>query len=168
LFLKGFRIWPRNCLATYLIQGNLRIRLTGNGPKPERVGCRRTVLLVDPDLGFTFWLGQTLDAAGFCAIPAINTRGATELIEDHRLGVDILVIDPLLDDALVFLSWLTQKRPELKTIAVLPGDAPNCLGMPGFEAVMHKPLCLSKTASTQCLNVVQSLFLTRWRTSWAI
>ena len=127
------------------------------GLEPERDGCRDTILLIDPDLGFIFWLGQALDAAGYSAIPAVNTGAARELIEEHRLLIEILVINPLIDDAAPFITWLKETRAGLKTIAAIPGDAENYLSVPDFDAVIHKPDSLSKMAVTQWLNIIQSL-----------
>jgi hypothetical protein len=134
-----------------------RISEADRGLEPERHGCKGTILLIDSDLGFIFWLGQALDAVGYSAIPAVNTRGAAELIEEHRLLIDTLVINPLIDEALPFISSLKRTRSELKTIAAIPDDTANNLGMPDFEAIIHKPDCLTRMAVTQWVNIIQSL-----------
>ena len=51
----------------------------------------RNILIVDRDLGFVFWLGQILDAAGYVAIPAKGIAEATEIVSLLRLQVDVLI-----------------------------------------------------------------------------
>src|SRR3974377_29593 len=71
----------------------------------ERKG-KTTVLIIDWDLAFAFWLGQALDLAGHNALPVRSTRAAYELIRDHRLSVDMIVIDPMMPNALSCLADL--------------------------------------------------------------
>ena len=98
-----------------------------------------------------------MDAAGYSAIPAENTRGAMELIEEHKLLIDILIINPLIADALPFISRLKRTRSELKTVACIAGGTADQFPLPDFDAVIYKPDSLSKLAVTQWLSIIQSL-----------
>ena len=44
----------------------------------------RTILIVDSDLGFVFWLGRALHDAGYEALPAKDVPEATAIIENSR------------------------------------------------------------------------------------
>jgi DNA-binding NtrC family response regulator len=124
--------------------------------EPERKSGA-TILLVDPDLGFVFWLGQALDSAGYNALPAESVRSAQELIREHKVAVDILVIDPLLPDAFAFISHLRQSRPAFKVVAVIPEDWEKLTPMTKVDAFQRKPENLTAMASLQWINLIQNL-----------
>ena len=44
------------------------------------------ILIVDPDLGFLFWLGHTLSTAGYAALPAKGMREACGLVTQLSLS----------------------------------------------------------------------------------
>jgi hypothetical protein len=117
----------------------------------------RTILLVDSDLGFAFWLGQALDRAGYEAVPTRTPRAATELIEEHRISIDILVIDPYPPDAPSFISRLRQGRPSLKTVAAFPEESDEPLPMIEFDAIKRKPQYRTEEAAAQWVRLVQRL-----------
>src|SRR5579862_1947430 len=54
----------------------------------------KTVLILDDDLRFGFWLGHLLDAATvYSALPARSVPDATLLVRQLNLKVDVLVIN---------------------------------------------------------------------------
>jgi hypothetical protein len=116
-----------------------------------------TVLLVDSDLSFVFWLGQALDLAGCEALPARSTAAASELIREHRLSVDTLVIDPVLPDALSFVAGLRESRPQLKAVAALPGLPSDPTDLPGFNAIRRKPEHYTSEAQAEWIGLIQGL-----------
>lgn len=122
--------------------------------EPERK-LLPTILLVDSDLGFIFWLGQALDAAGCWALPAKDVASALELISGHRLAVDILVISPLLSDAFAFISQLRQSRPALRVIAATPADWEKFPPLTEVDAVIRKPSHLTVLALSQWINLIR-------------
>jgi hypothetical protein len=122
---------------------------------PEQKG-RTTVLLVDSDLSFAFWIGRALDAAGYNAVPARDLRAATELIQEHRILVDILVIDPGLSNALPFLLLLRQTRPALQAIAALSGETEELGSVTDFDVVNRKPRCYTRDALIEWINLVDA------------
>lgn len=127
------------------------------GPRPQKGNKRRTILLLDSDLGFTFWLGHALDAAGYSAIPAKDVRAASGLICEHRLSIDTLVIDPFLADVFPFVAWLRQSQPGLNVVAAFPDDWGVLPAMSEVTAVIRKPHHLSVVASIQWVNLIQNL-----------
>jgi hypothetical protein len=116
------------------------------------------ILLIDSDVGFIFWLGKALDLAGYESLPAINIRAATELIEEHRLITDILVIDPFVQGALPFLFHLRQSHPSLKAVAALPVESEKLPDLSGFEAIRRKPTRLTGDAASEWVDLIDSLF----------
>lgn len=76
------------------------------------------ILLVDSDLGFTFWLGQLLDQAGYEAFPAKSVADAIQLLDQLKFQIDLLVLNPALEGAASFASVLRQSQPHIKIVAV--------------------------------------------------
>jgi CheY-like chemotaxis protein len=126
------------------------LREPGKEPRP-------TILLVDPDLGFVFWLGHALDTAGYNAVPAQDTRAASELIREHKLAVDILVIDPLLPDAIAFVTRLRRSRRSLNVVAAIPEEWEEIPPMPEVDAVIRKPRRFNSIAALPWIHLIQNL-----------
>ena len=117
-----------------------------------------TVLIVDSDLGFVFWLGQALDSSGYLAVPARDTRSALELIREQKIRVDILVIDPLLPNAISLISILRQAGGTLITVGAVPPDWAVGPSEPEFDVVARKPERLTAAALLSWLNLIRSFF----------
>jgi DNA-binding response OmpR family regulator len=78
----------------------------------------KTVLIVDPDLGFAFWLGHTLDQVGFDALPARSVPDAVQLLEELNAAVDLLLLNTALPDAASFVADLRLRQRPFKVIAI--------------------------------------------------
>ena len=58
----------------------------------KRIGRRRrTILIIDKDLGFLMYLGGILCQAGYQAWPARNRREAQRLVQELRLNIDLVI-----------------------------------------------------------------------------
>jgi DNA-binding response OmpR family regulator len=123
----------------------------------RKVRLPATILLVDPDLGFVFWLGQALESAGYTALPASNARAAIKLVREHKLSVDILVIDPSLPDVLALISALRKSRRTLKVVASIPEDSKELPDMTEVDAFVRKPHRFTKVAMIPWLNAILNL-----------
>jgi len=122
----------------------------------ERKG-KTTVLIIDSDLAFAFWLGQALDLAGHNALPVRSTRAAYELIRDHRLSVDMVVINPMMPNALSCLADLRFRFPGLTVAVAIPEAGGELFAVPECEVASKKPLRLTREASLQWVALVQNL-----------
>jgi len=78
----------------------------------------KTVLIVDPDFGFAFWLGHTFDEAGCEALPARSVLDAVQLLEELNVAVDLLLLNTALPDAASFVSDLRLRQRPFKVIAI--------------------------------------------------
>jgi hypothetical protein len=90
----------------------------------ERVELRKTVLIVDRDLGFVFWLGSALGGAGYKVFPAKGVPEATALISELKLELDLLIVNSSLDGAGNLVDAVRYSRRELKSLSVR-GDKIN-------------------------------------------
>jgi DNA-binding response OmpR family regulator len=80
-----------------------------------------SILVVEADVGFLFWLGELLDRAGYQAFPAQNIREANALLRDLHLSVSLLILDCSLPDAEDFISTVRYSHRSVKTICLCGG-----------------------------------------------
>lgn len=97
-----------------------------------------TVLIIDDDLGFTWWLGSIFSEIGCHAVPALNCNQALEFVEKFQLSVNLLIVKA----GIPGISQLTRmlNNPDLKTVAI-EEDATLAASQPGsmFDAVLTRP-----------------------------
>lgn len=115
-----------------------------------------TVLIIDGELGFVFWLGHLLDAASYSALPAKSVEDAALLIMQLDLTVDVLVINPALPGAPEFIAALHRSQPAVKVIGVRD-DASESLSIPGLSATLTKPVIFDEEAKTEWLRGIESV-----------
>jgi len=116
----------------------------------------KTVLIVDADLGFVFWLGQALDVAGCSAFPARSVPDARALLAECKLAVDVLILDPVLPGASDFVMALRHDRENIKVLAVSDGGA-----ITGFrldaDATCDKPADVSEQGRLERTKMLQRM-----------
>src|SRR5687767_6579465 len=78
---------------------------------------RRTILILDRELGFAFWLGQTLDLSGYNAFPAKSCEDAAELLKHLKTPIDLLVLGSASAKTAVFADSLRLSQRQLKVLA---------------------------------------------------
>ena len=80
---------------------------------------------MDRDPAFVFWLGQVLDDAGHLPLPAKSIGGASALLDQLNLEIDLLIMDRSLEGAPAFADTLRRSQGHLKVIAVIDeGEEP--------------------------------------------
>ena len=63
------------------------------------------MLIVDPDLGLLFWLGEIFTKAGCRTIPALDCGQAVSLVTQLRIQLAVVVVNP----ELVEIGWMIQR-----------------------------------------------------------
>ena len=112
------------------------------------------ILLVDSDLGFTFWLGQLLDQAGYEAFPAKNVADAIQLLDQLKFQIHLLVLNPALEGAASFAAVLRHSQPHIKIVAVHdPGVRVN---WPEMDASHPKTFHTDDEARSEWLSFVRT------------
>ena len=83
-----------------------------------------TVLIVDPDLGFVWWLGEILRNAGCEVVPALNCQQAITLTKELSLSLDLIFVDPTLAGVRSMIETLKAGQDRIKVVDVgsLGGD----------------------------------------------
>lgn len=114
-----------------------------------------TVLIVDRDLGFIFWLGRMLDDVGYRAIPAKDVRNAISLLDELSLDIDVLIVNAWLPGIVSWVDFLRQSRRDLKVIAVVEdSEAPH---LAGVDASKPRPSRLDEETRSEWLHLIRNL-----------
>lgn len=77
-----------------------------------------TVLLVDDDVAFVFWLGEIFTGSGYQALPALSSRYALSLTRMLSHPVAVLVINPTLRGAQRLIAVLSARQPGLRVLLI--------------------------------------------------
>ena len=98
----------------------------------------KTVLVVDSDLGFVFWLGHGLDQTGYAAFPAKSVPTAKKLLGELKIGVDLLIVNSALPDAAGLVDVLRGIHQRLKVV-VVADDPAGLHRIPDVDLRFRKP-----------------------------
>jgi DNA-binding NtrC family response regulator len=113
----------------------------------------KTILILDEDLGFVFWLGRILDKAGYRVLPARSGSDARALLSELDVGLDVLVANPDSGGAAVFIED-QRRRAEFNLIMMHAEDEPHEM-MEGVDAVMAKPETPNVESELEWVHLVE-------------
>lgn len=120
-----------------------------------------TVLIVDDDLGFIFWLGQHLDEAGLFALPAKNVPGALSLITEHKVVPDVLVVNTALERAAELIAYVRNLGQCVKIVGLLSqegeGEAAD------VDTLRSRPAEFTKDAVLEWIRLLQGIVACKTR-----
>jgi len=116
-----------------------------------------TVLIVERDLGFAFWLGRALDEIGHGSFPAKDVPSAIALIRELNLVVDLLIIAPELSGARPLVQTVReQQEPRGKVISVVKDEKRTAV-LPA-DGYLRKPIPSTFQAQKlECLALIEGL-----------
>jgi hypothetical protein len=95
----------------------------------------QSVLILDDDLGFVFWLGEALVSAGYEAVPAVGVPDAKGRTGTFHFTPDLVIANPTLAGVAEFTRALRQgPRPAaVIEITTATGEAKIGLRADGFQ-----------------------------------
>jgi hypothetical protein len=128
----------------------------------------RTILIVDSDLGFICWLGCTLNAVGYVALPAQDWRNASALLRRLNVGVGLLVVNYSLPGASEFTEVLRRSNEHLRVIALVGEGGDPTVAFPGADASQSKFSHLGEVSETEWLESVEAVLGCDAKTSWGV
>jgi hypothetical protein len=114
----------------------------------------RTVLIVDQDLGFVFWLGRALDAIGFNALPAKDPGDARRLVDELNVRADVLVADFSADGVEALAHYLCEENPTLRMVSTAAGAT----GHENVHLCLEKPEFPDEEAQRNWVRGISGLF----------
>ena len=112
----------------------------------------RTVLIVDTDIGFVFWLGRVLADGGYQPVPARSVSAAILLLPHIAARIDILIVNTSLQRSGSFINRLRCSQTNLKVIAV--AENVDVGGVSGLDASKGKPLNSDQSSKAEWLELV--------------
>ncbi len=113
----------------------------------------QTLLVVDDDLAFIFWLGFGLDAHGLQTVPAKNATAARALLGRIEYPLRAAIVNAALPGTVRLVKDLRKHQPDLKVISVGGSEeAP----LPGSDAALQRPAELGDAAKAEWLNAILS------------
>ena len=98
-----------------------------------------TLLIVDNDIGFLWWLGEIFTEANYHAVPALNCSQALAAVKKFHLNIDLLIVNPGLSGIVRLVASLENADPDLRIVLIREG--PIGLKYPGFryDATLTRP-----------------------------
>jgi hypothetical protein len=120
----------------------------------------RTVLVVDKDLGFVFWLGRALDAMHYYAVPAKSVPDAALLIMQLDLKVDLLMINLELSGGADFISALHRSRQDIRVIGIVE-DPLRPVNILGVEGTRRRPTFIDEAVQIEWMEWIEQLMAGR-------
>jgi len=117
----------------------------------------KTVLVVDQDLGFVFWVGRALDAMHYFAVPAKSVLDAALLIMQLDLKkVDLLMINLELTGGYDFISAMHRLLPDIRVIGIAD-DPLKPVNMIGVDAVRPRPDVADEAVRMEWMGWIENL-----------
>jgi len=114
----------------------------------------KTVLVVDSDLGFVFWLGRLLTEAGYEAFPAKTAKDAMELVPTLELAVDLLVVNPAQPGIINLIKAIHASNEHVRVMAVRQSEEQSAYTKPGEGKEGDRPAYTSDVARREWLEAV--------------
>jgi hypothetical protein len=116
----------------------------------------RTVLIVDDDLNFVFWLGNALDGAGFEAFPAKSVPDAIELLSQITVVIDLLIVNAALQGVADFVRCVC--RIPARVIAIVEPSRTPPAPIAGADLTILKPKTGDERWKSELLDLVRGMF----------
>jgi hypothetical protein len=116
-----------------------------------------TLLIVDNDVGFLWWLGEIFTEAGYRAVPALNCSQALAAVKKFQLQIDLLVVNPALTGVARLATSLERLNRDIKIVVIREG--PIGLKYPGFryDATLTRPSGWEPISRTDWLRKLRTL-----------
>ena len=116
-----------------------------------------TILIVDEDVGFLWWLGELFNELGYRSFPALSCAQAISLVSTSFKSIDLLIIDPLLAGASQLIQVLSETRA-VKVVLIL---GPEPYEIPGIQAAasVERPFGHAPVSRAEWRQKLQRLLL---------
>ena len=121
----------------------------------------KTVLAVDDDVAFLFWLARTLESTNFRVVPATDVLEAEAIMAELGLEPDLVIINPALSRGDEYIAVLRRTHPSLVVLAALEESTPDAIVRSvSADRVERKPTGLTGIAPDDAQT------LHTWRAEW--
>ena len=118
----------------------------------------RAILLIDRDLGFSFWLGKALDQAGYQAFPARTVSDAFTLLSDLSLNLCLLILCRSPEGADELVALLRMRNQDLRVVCLSEDGDFDHLPLGAPDAFYQKPAGRSENDLAELLRAIARVF----------
>jgi DNA-binding NtrC family response regulator len=114
-----------------------------------------TVLIVDTDLGFIFWLGELFNEIGCNVVPALDCAQAVSILNDLTLKIDMVVVSYRLTGVPQMIDALRTSGRVLRIVAISEGaEAGDAVKA---DAILTRPSAWQQVSREEWLEQVRKL-----------
>jgi hypothetical protein len=128
--------------------------LGGGLQTSKRTAVTRTVLIIGADLAMVFWVGRTLDEAGYDAYPARSVEAAQETLSEFHLSPDLVIVAGTLEGVAALVAGLRQANEGLRVLALDSGKGRHAEA----DGVHPSPNRGNEEARAELLQTVSAVF----------
>lgn len=114
-----------------------------------------TVLIVDEDVGFVWWLGEIFHELGCRVIPALNCQEALSFASAVNLAVDLIVASQALPGVLRMTRTLQRAR-SAKVVAIEPSGNSHHVDLHA-HAVLRRPAIGDNVSRVEWIPTVRRI-----------
>jgi DNA-binding NtrC family response regulator len=115
-----------------------------------------TVLILDDDLGFVWWLGEIFRELGYNAVPALSSSQALSMIKAWDLRVDLAVLNPDLPGISPMIKAI--ERAHLAPKIVMIGEPTRgAMGRLAIHGTLERPSGQEPTSRQEWLTKIKLL-----------
>jgi ActR/RegA family two-component response regulator len=111
----------------------------------------QTLLLVDDDLAFVFWLAFGLEAHGLQTVPAKNSTAARALLGRIEFPLRAAIVNAALPGTARLVKDLRRRQPDLKVISLAGATA---AALAGSDAALERPSEFDDAAKAEWVRAI--------------
>jgi hypothetical protein len=115
-----------------------------------------TVLIVDQDLGFVFWLGEIFAELGCQAVPALDCTKAVSISSALNLTIDLVVVNLRLRGVSKMMKKLSRADRSVKVVVIRDGNVRAISRLPA-DAILERPVGQAAISRERWLNRVRKI-----------
>jgi DNA-binding NtrC family response regulator len=115
-----------------------------------------TVLIVEKDFGFAFWLAEIFNEAGCHVAPALDCKQAISITTELNLRIDLVVVSPRLRRVSDMICTLQSSNRNLKIIAIRDCHVQAIRTIP-VHAILQRPSGWEPISREEWLERVQKI-----------
>ena len=97
-----------------------------------------TVLIVDDDVAFVWWLGEIFTEAGYQAIPALNPADAYSLLDQISVRLAVIVANAALAGVPALIQSLRSSHEDLRVV-LIEDERSSKVPDVQFDATLRRP-----------------------------
>ena len=114
-----------------------------------------TILILDDDLGFVWWLGEVVAAAGYQAIPAPSVAEGERLLSGLRLAINLLIVNPAMPGAAGFIDKCRRAQKNLRVLAAVGETEGSEALFDHADAVGRKPAEVNDRSASEWVRAIK-------------